>query len=156
LGRFKAETDEDLATLSYGDGDSQYRALYTFRQLPIFERSQMALFPYSQFYKDAEEQPGYVAWKRCNRDGSASTMWIPDPTWAPAMFVKEELTYTSSFASTPNPDSGNDPESKLCPYTTGEESTVRVVRDIYPSKHTKSGLGGLGDFTFGADFDFER
>jgi hypothetical protein len=139
LGRFKTESDDQLETISLSD-DPVRRSMYEFRRINLCERSGLILEPYSQYYEDAEEQPAYVSWERCNRDGSSTTHWVRDPTWSPAMFVIEERTYTNSFASMPNPDSGDTPETRLPPLITGEESDVRVKRIIYPSRFTKSGV----------------
>lgn len=149
LGRFKQETEDGLETIAYNDGQSAaYLALYAFRQIPLKGRSRLVLKSFASTYNDVDESAAMVGYKVCNIDGTSRMAWIKDPTYAPAMYVSAELTYTNSFAWTPNPDATPEDDPKLCPYTTGEESIVQVSRQIVPSKTTKAGVTADEPFTF--------
>ena len=126
--------------------------LYVFRKLPILERSRTVHTTFTNYYKDAEEQPAWVSYQHTNRDGSTETRFAKDPTWAPAMFGKETLTYASSFAKAPNPeyDPGEDyilpeypPPQKY--YITGEESFTRQSLTIKPGRKNRKVTFQQGD-----------
>lgn len=159
MGRFRQESDDALETIAYNDGQSgQYLALYQFRRIPLRARTRLLLESFASTYNDVDESGAMVGYKVCNIDGTSRMAWMRDPTWVPAMYILAEMTYTNSFASLPNPDSGDTPDSKLPPLTTGEESSVCVSRQIVPSKttsptRTPSNVVDLSSFSQENDFD---
>jgi hypothetical protein len=123
LSRFKQESDGSLESLGLGAPEDQASyELYTFRSVPLYERSRTIYETFSKHYPDdADEQPAWVAYTHVNR-----------------------LTYVGSFASTSNPD--YDPKEEYSdenpppPKTliTGEESMMRQSLTLKPSRTTTS------------------
>jgi len=164
MSRFKQEGDEEQETIVYspaaGDEtttpeDAAQLALYQFKPLPLLTRSRVVLLSYSGVYTDIDSGDRFVGYKACNPDGTSRMVYVPDPTYAPPLFVVEELTYTNSFASTPNPDNppveGGDFEEpsgniQLPPLITGEESYTHLTRTILPSKNTVQKSSPYGFF----------
>ncbi|MBD1995408.1 hypothetical protein H6G00_02015 [Leptolyngbya sp. FACHB-541] len=142
--RFKTEAEDAPETLSLDPiGDQKYLNLYRFKTLPTQGKNRVLLVPFSSYYDDADEAPSHTTYKHCLRDGTSVIRTIPDPTWAPAMFVKAEMTYTNSFSWTPNPDSV--PEEPLPHYTTGEESWNHMVREILPARSSRKVFGAKAE-----------
>ncbi len=148
LARFEIETDANLFAYGYAiEGDQQRAALYKFQKLPIVAYTRYLLAQFLDYYEDAaRELPPIEIFKVCLRDGSSELRYKKDPTYVTPMFVLEEMSYTSSFASVRNPDFDPENVESAPEKITGEESLVHVRRQILPSSNTTSKVGGrLGD-----------
>lgn len=147
LGRFAQESDGNPETRYIA---ANQKARYLFQRLPLIERCRYLLKLYNNYYNDTQEEPAWVDYKSCNRDGTSTIKAMPNRNWAPAYFVSEERTYTNSFATMPNPanEGVENTDTLKPPLVTGEESDVHVTRQILPSKGTRY---RYGESTLGFD-----
>lgn len=102
----------DLIALDYGlstagnqyDELYQEMLLYLFNKVPIVERSLSSNVPFSDFYADSGDESAWVSYKACNPDGTSTTKFVKDPTWAPSHFAIAEMTLQSCFSVKLNPE----------------------------------------------------
>ena len=144
--RVKQESDGYETIVDPTDTAAQTEAdLYRFVKIPVIERSRLSHHAYATYYPDTQEQPGWVSYKHCNRDGTSSTYYVQDPTWSPAMFAHDEISYAVSFFKKLNPeydgtagyDFTNPPPPRWL--LSGEESLNR--KEITPIAATKDFAG---------------
>lgn len=128
---------------------------YLYRKIPIFERIDYAIEPYSKYYTDAEEVDWEVQYipksslneKQGEKDSTEVPVLFPDPNWQPALMVSARSRYQTSIGLSGNPNynpqAANYFGSNPLTITTGSEEFEFTKYGILPSKSTKASVSGL-------------
>ena len=123
---------------------------YLFRRIPLYERIDYAIEPFSRYYTDADK----IDWEveilpRSEVTGTSSSesevaVLYPSPEWAPSLMVNSRSRYKTSVGLSGNPDyklfSRNYYGSNPLTVTTGSEEFEYTKYGILPSKSTKKSL----------------
>lgn len=118
--RFRQES-ESLETLLFSSAtDIAYRRLYIPFRLSLYSVTKYFLAAYALYYPNEDFSGAYESFKQCNRSGTSSIEYVPNPNYVVPLFVLEEQKQVNSFASVPDPDAS--PDNPLPYITTGEES----------------------------------
>lgn len=143
LGRHEREPEGLSANRATLEATGATLDLYKFQSIQVFGKTRYVLKQFADYYKEAaEEKPPLIFYKTCLPSGGSTWNYVIDSTYVPPLFVAEELTYTTSFLQTPNPEaSPNTPEDNNL--ITGEESLTYLRRVIAPSSNTKPIVGTI-------------
>jgi hypothetical protein len=124
---------------------------YLYRKIPIFERTDYAIKPFSRFYKDGDDvnwDIEYIPKSGTSLGGGSGEVipvLFPDVDWMPELMLISESRYKSSVGVSGNPAYnplarnyfGSNPIS----ITTGSEEYEFTKYTVLPSKNTKYTIG---------------
>lgn len=130
---------------------------YLFRKIPLYERLDYAIDPYSRYYTDADKidwevemlprSAVYGTTPQASEDEVA--VLYPSPSWSPSLMLNSRSRYKTSVGLSGNPEykrlSRNYYGSNPITITTGTEEHEYVKYLILPSKTTKTTLKDMYD-----------
>jgi hypothetical protein len=123
---------------------------YLYRKVPIFERVDYVVEPYTKYYKDLDNIDWNVQYIPANQLNTSSTdttlmpVLFPDPNWEPNLMIsaKSRLKTAIGLSGNPNysPFARNYYGTNPIVITTGSEEYEFTKYAILPSKNTKPQL----------------
>lgn len=127
---------------------------YLYRKVPLYERIDYTLAPYSKYYENADEVNWEVTLMPKNDTSLANgneteeiPILFPDPDWAPQLMILAKSRYKSSIGLAGNPNynplARNYFGSNPVTVTTGSEEYEFTKYSVLPSKNTRDSLGDM-------------
>lgn len=157
---------KDLRDSFLQDADKQFRQLYyqmlynakvsleqyLYRKIPLFERVDYAIEPYSRFYKDSDKVDWEVQYIPRNKIGNISNgtdetlvpVLFPDPNWIPQLMIAARSRYKTSIGLSGNPEYNPQARNYFgtnpITITTGSEEYEFTKYTVLPSKSTRKNI----------------
>jgi hypothetical protein len=127
---------------------------YLFRKIPLYERIDYAIEPYSRYYIDGDKidwdvevMPKSAVTGNLKSGDTQVAVLYPSPNWAPNLMLNSRSRYKSSIGLSGNPDyklnARNYYGSNPLTITTGSEEFEYTKYLILPSKTTKSTIQSM-------------